>query len=131
VNPLILIVEDHDVLRASLCDWLGDTFPACRFLEARSGEEAVVLAGAAPPAIVLMDIGLPQMNGIAATRHIKAAAPHAQVVMLTNYEADDYQADARAAGASAYVLKWKMQAELIPLLARWLGNLLDPDGGSR
>jgi DNA-binding NarL/FixJ family response regulator len=63
-----------------------------------------------------MDIGLTQMNGIEATRHIKAIAPQTQVVMLTIHEDDAYRADASAAGASAYVPKRKMQTELLPAL---------------
>jgi DNA-binding NarL/FixJ family response regulator len=116
MQPTILIVEDYEMVRALLHEWLGTAFPDCRFQEAHSGEEAIALASASPPEVVLMDIGLTQMNGIEATRHIKAIAPQTQVVMLTIHEDDAYRADASAAGASAYVPKRKMQTELLPAL---------------
>lgn len=116
MQPVIMIVEDYEMVRALLHEWLGTAFPDCRFLEAHSGEEAIALASASPPEVVLMDIGLTQMNGIEATRHIKAIAPQTQVVMLTIHEDDAYRADASAAGASAYVPKRKMQTELLPAL---------------
>ncbi len=117
-----MIVEDHDAVRASLREWLSATFPQCRFLEAKSGEEAVALASAQPPDIVLMDIGLPKMSGIEATRRIKAVVPQAQVVMLTIYDDPAHQADAAAAGACAYVTKRKMHKELIPLITKLLSQ---------
>ena len=120
--PTILIVEDHDAVRTSLRDWLSATFPDWTLVEAKSGEEAVDLALARPPDVVLVDIGLPGMNGIETTRHIKAVVPQAQVVMLTIYEAPEYQADAAAAGASAYIVKRRMHTELIPVLARLLSQ---------
>lgn len=120
--PTIMIVEDHDAVRAALCDWLGAAFPNCIVIEAKSGEEAVDLALAQPPDVVLMDISLPGMNGIGATRRIKAAVPQTQVVMLTIHEAPEYQADAMAAGASAYIVKRHMHTELIPTLSKLLSQ---------
>ncbi len=125
MKPTILMVEDHDAVRTSLRDWLSTSFPECRFLEGRSGEEAIDLVGAQAPDIVLMDIGLSEMNGIEATRRIKAMAPEVQVVMLTIHEAPIYRADAAAAGASAYILKRKMYAELIPVLTKLLSRSAD------
>ena len=116
----ILIVEDHPVVRAALRDWLSVVFPDCLCLEAVNGEEAVPLALARSPAIVLMDIGMGPMNGIEATRRIKAAAPQTQVVMLSIHEANSYQTAALAAGASAYVTKRMMQADLLPVMRRLL-----------
>jgi DNA-binding NarL/FixJ family response regulator len=116
MQTTIMIVEDYDRVRALLREWLGATFPNCKFLEAKSGEEAIALVNASPPEIVLMDIGMGQMNGIEATRHIKALAPQAHVVMLTIHEDSAYRADAAAAGACAYVSKRKMQKELLPAL---------------
>jgi DNA-binding NarL/FixJ family response regulator len=116
VPDTILIVEDHEVVRRSLRDWLGAVFPHFDLLEAASGEEAVTVASERPLRAVVMDIGLPQMNGIEATRRIKAAAPATEVVILTIHEDAAYRADATAAGASAYVPKLKMRAELVPTL---------------
>ena len=125
--PTILIVDDYDAVRTSLLDWFGTVFPDCALAEARSGEEAVELALARPPDVILMDIGLPQMNGIEAARRIKAAAPQVQVVMLTIHEAPEYQADAAAAGVTAYILKRQMYRELIPTLQRLLSSSASPN----
>ena len=121
-KPTILIVEDHEGVRTLLREWLTDTFPGCRFLEAKSGEEAVTLAQAQTPDIILMDIGLPRMDGIQATRCIKAAMSQVRVVMLTSYDDPVHKADAAAAKASAYVLKSKMDTELIIVLSTMLSH---------
>ena len=118
----ILIVEDNDTVRASLRNWLSEVFPDCNFLEAKSGEEAANQVLAKPPDIVLMDIGLPGMNGIRTTQIIKAIAPHTKVVVVTIYEDLEHQTDALAAGASAYVTKRKMHNELIPIMSMLLGK---------
>ena len=129
MKPTILIVEDHDAVRTSLRDWLLATFPECRFLETTSGEEAVDLVRIQRPDLVLMDIGLPQMSGIEATRRIKAMTPDVQVVMLTIHEASIYRTDAAAAGASAYILKRKMYTELIPVVTNLLSHSTAPSPG--
>jgi DNA-binding NarL/FixJ family response regulator len=118
----ILIVEDHDAVRRALRDWLEVEFPQCRVMEAASGEEAIALLRTESPRLVVMDISLPGMNGIEATRQIKATLPSAQIVMLTVHEDDTYRADATAAGASAYVPKRAMQTELLLTLAALLAN---------
>lgn len=112
----ILVVEDHDAVRRSLRDWLEVAFPLCRVLEASSGEEALVLIRDDPPHLVVMDITLPGINGIEATRQIKAILPSAQVVMLTIHESDAYRADAMEAGASGYVPKPMASTDLVPTL---------------
>ena len=118
----ILIVEDHDAIRRALRDWLEVEFPQCRVIEAASGEEAIALIRTESPRLVVMDITLPEMNGIEAARQIKAALPSAKIVMLTIHEDDTHRADATAAGASAYVPKRAMQTKLIPTLAALLAN---------
>jgi len=116
----ILIVEDHDQVRATLYDWLSVVFPQYTFFEAKSGEEAVNKVIAQTPTLVLMDIGLPRMNGIQATRMIKSASPETKVVILTIHEDPQYQTDAASAGANGYVVKRKMHYELIPILKKLL-----------
>jgi DNA-binding NarL/FixJ family response regulator len=124
----ILIVEDHEGVRRSLRDWLELSFPQYRLLEATNGEEAVRLAHARLPRLVIMDIGLPGMSGIEAVQGIKAAAPATQVVMLTIFDDEAHRADAAAAGASAYVPKRKVQSELLPVLTRLLAE--EMEGGT-
>ncbi len=121
-KPVILIVEDHDELRHSLQDWLCSFFQDCRVLDARSGEEAVQKAGSESPDIVLMDVMLPEMNGIEAASRIKALVPGVQILMLSMYEDSAYQSDASAAGATAYIPKHRMGAELIPAITRLLSE---------
>jgi DNA-binding NarL/FixJ family response regulator len=119
-KPIILIVEDHDAVRRSLRDWLGVAFPQYQIVEAASGEEAIVMAQASLPRLVIMDIGLAEMNGIEATRRIKAIMPAAQVIMLTIHEDEAYRTDAAVVGVSAYILKRKMYTELIPVMVELL-----------
>jgi DNA-binding NarL/FixJ family response regulator len=116
----VLIVDDHRAVRLSLRSWLEMAFPQCRFVEAASGEEAVTMAQSVNPALVIMDVGLPGINGIEATRQIKASRPDVLVVMLSVYDDEAYRFQAADAGASAYVSKWRMQAELQPVVAQLL-----------
>jgi two-component system invasion response regulator UvrY len=121
-KPTILIVEDHNALRDSLRRWLSSIFPDCNFLEAKTGEDAVALAPDRLPDIVIMDIGLPGINGIEATRHIKGSVPKTHVVMLTIHDVADYKTDASAAGADAYIPKHAMHSELIPVVTKLLSQ---------
>ena len=125
LSPHILIVEDHQGVRQSLREWLELSFPRYQLLEATNGEEGVTLAQAMSPCLVIMDIGLPGMNGIEAAQSIKAAVPTTRVVMLTMYDDEAHRADAVAAGVSAYVPKREVQTELLPVLTR----LLEEDRG--
>ena len=118
----ILIVEDHENVRKALRHWLELEFPRCRVIEAASGEEAIALAHAELPCLVVMDIRLPGMNGIETTRQLKAILPLAQIVMLTVLEDEIYRAEAKAAGANAHVTKQRMHSELVPTLAALLAN---------
>jgi len=122
MSPHILIVEDHQGVRQSLREWLELSFPDYQLLEAKSGEEAVTMAQTMSPCLVIMDIGLPGMNGIEAAQGIKAVAPATRVVMLTIYDDGAHKADAAAAGVSAYVPKRKVQTELLPVLTRLLAE---------
>jgi len=117
INPLILIVEDNDNVRKSLHEWLQGAFPKYQFIEAASGEQAIDIVQAKSPCAVIMDISLPGMSGIEATRYIKNNIPNTQVVILTIHEEEAFRADAKAAGASAFVTKRVMRKELVPALA--------------
>ena len=119
-RPAILVVEDHSVLRRALAEWLGSAFSGCTLFTAGSGEEAVALASAHHPDIVLMDIQLPQMNGIEAIHHIKEISPQTQAVVLSVYGSHFDIAKAVAVGACAYINKQQMHAELIPVLTKLL-----------
>ena len=103
-------------MRARLMEWLGTAFPGYQSLGAASGEEALALVAAHPPALVVMDFALPGINGIETTRQIKQIAPNTSIILLSMYEAEAYQVEAVAAGASAYLFKRTMHSHLEPTL---------------
>jgi DNA-binding NarL/FixJ family response regulator len=117
---IILIVEDHPAVRESLHAWLAALFPQDIVIAAASGEEAVSIAATISPNVVIMDITLPGMSGIEATRLVKADVPAAHIIMLTIHEEDVYQMDAADAGASAFISKRLMQTLLLPAIRKFL-----------
>ena len=101
----ILLVDDHHLVVEGLRAVLS-TDPEIEVVgEARSGKEAVRAVELLKPDVVLMDIRMPDGDGIFATRQVKQAAPTTSVIMLTMYENPEYLFDAVKAGASGYVLK--------------------------
>jgi NarL family two-component system response regulator LiaR len=101
----VLIVDDHEVVRRGVRAYL-DTLPDLRVVgEAGSGEQAVAMTGETVPDVVLMDLILPGMDGLEATRQIKEISPRTQVVVLTSYDQDEYIFPALQAGATSYTLK--------------------------
>lgn len=118
--PCILVVDDHDQVRCLLKEWLETVFPDYGVVEAGSGEDAVAVAQAKLPKLVIMDIGLLKMDGIRATQLIKESVPGAKVVILTMHEEEQYRKDAFASGVNAYVPKRLMQSDLLPTLQRLL-----------
>lgn len=109
----ILICDDHDVLRRLLRKSLESIWDQPGILEAKDGEEALRLARQTKPDLVVMDIALPGMNGIEATRAIKGLYPDTHVIILTVHELDAYRSDAADAGADAYIPKRHMQTRLL------------------
>jgi DNA-binding NarL/FixJ family response regulator len=101
----VLIVDDQMPFRAVARTVVGLTDGFTVADEAESGEDAVTKAEAAPPDLVLMDINLPGINGIEATRRIRAANPNVAVILLSTYSEADLPADAHEVGALAYVHK--------------------------
>ncbi len=100
----ILLADDHALLRDGLrrsFESAGDTVVG----EASTGEEAVALAKALQPQVVLMDLSMPVMDGIEATRQIREQVPGTRVAVLTMHDDIDKTRDAIAAGASAYLSK--------------------------
>lgn len=91
-----------------------------------SGQEAIEKARELAPDIVLMDLSMPGLNGLEATRRIKAFPQPPQVVMLTLYDAPEIQSFAKAAGADYFITKSEFGASLVPLLERLFPKLL-PD----
>jgi two-component system invasion response regulator UvrY len=101
----VLIVDDQLPFRAVARTVIGLTAGFEVSGEAESGEEAVAVAAAHDPDLILMDINLPGINGIEATRRIRAAQPDVAVILLSTYSEADLPDDARDCGAIAYVHK--------------------------
>jgi len=109
----ILIADDHTLFRDGLRS-LFASLPETQLVgEASSGEDAVALAEALQPDVVLMDIQMQGLNGIEAARRITRASPHVGVVMVTMFEDDESVFAAMRAGARGYVLKGADQAEML------------------
>lgn len=106
MSPIrILIADDHPVFRYGLRALLRAE-PATEVVgEATSGEEVIALAASLQPDVILMDINLPGINGIEATRSILATNPHISILMLTMFDDEDSIFAAMRAGARGYLLK--------------------------
>lgn len=114
----ILIVEDHPATLAAVERLVSEAFPACRILTAGSAERALELCtNHHPPHVVVMDIVLPEMDGIEATRRMKALLPHTRVVMHSSHDFPMYRDGAAVAGADAFVSKNKTLIDLVPAIA--------------
>ena len=101
----VLIVDDHSMVRQGIRAFLEAQSDVAVVGEAESGEEAVRLAQAHVPDVVLMDLMLPGINGVEATRQIKRISPRTQVIVLTSYFEDEHVFPALRAGALSYTLK--------------------------
>jgi DNA-binding NarL/FixJ family response regulator len=109
----VLIVDDQPPFRAA-AKLLFDVLDGFEVKgEATSGEEALELAQSLAPELVIMDIKLPGINGIEATRRLVAARPEAVVVLVSTYEAHELPPGAASSGALAYVHKEHLDADLI------------------
>lgn len=109
----ILIAEDHGVMRAGLRALLEDEAGIEIIGEAENGEEVLHLASEFSPDIVLMDVGMPEMGGIEATRRLKSLYPQIQVLVLTVYEEESLLREAIKAGAAGYIIKRAAEEELM------------------
>jgi two-component system, NarL family, response regulator NreC len=112
----ILLADDHTILRAGLKLMLNAQPDMEVIGEAQDGRQAIREARRLQPDIVLMDITMPDINGIEATREIKKVAPDVKVLILTMHEHDEYIFQALRAGASGYMLKEAADTELITAL---------------
>jgi two-component system, NarL family, response regulator LiaR len=108
----ILLVDDHALVRSGVRAYLETQLELEVVAEAGSGEEAVQLATEYAPDVVLMDLIMPGMDGVEATRRLRAASPRSQVVVLTSFHEDTNIFPAIQAGAISYLLKDIGPAEL-------------------
>ncbi len=130
----LMLVDDHDVVRVGLKTFLQTQEDFDVVAEARNGLEAVRLAPAAKPDVILMDITMPEMDGLEATRRLRLLCPECLVLALTVHDDKQYFMQMLAAGASGYITKQAAADDLVmaihtialgqvylqPALARWL-----------
>jgi two-component system response regulator NreC len=101
----ILLADDHTIVRKGLAALLTGDGSAEVVGEASDGKETVVLAAQLRPDVIIMDIAMPEMSGIEATREIKAATPEVRILMLSMYDRREYVRQSIQAGADGYLLK--------------------------
>ncbi|MBO8177684.1 MAG: response regulator transcription factor [Bacillus sp. (in: Bacteria)] len=114
----VLIADDHHVVRRGLVFFLKTQKDIEIVGEAKNGEEAVELAKKLQPDIVLMDLVMPVMDGIEATREIKKSVPNVEILMLTSFSDQEHVIPAIEAGAAGYQLKDIEPDELVEAIRR-------------
>lgn len=108
----VLLADDHNILRHGLKLLLG-LQPGIQVIgEARTGTEAVAMALTLKPDVVVMDISMPEMDGLEASRRIREQAPSIQVLILTMHESEEYFLQSLRAGAAGYAVKKAAPGEL-------------------
>jgi DNA-binding NarL/FixJ family response regulator len=109
----ILIADDHAVVRRGLRA-LVETHPKWKVVsEASNGREAVAMAAKARPNVAILDISMPELNGLDAASQILKASPHTRILMLTMHAAEELIEKTLGAGASGYILKSDAEKDLI------------------
>jgi two-component system response regulator NreC len=108
----VLLADDHNLIRAGLRRVVESQPEFMVAGEAEDGRQAVAMAESLKPDVVVMDIGMPLLNGIEAARQIRAGRPDAQIVMLSMHSDEGYVLRALKAGAKAYLLKDSAEADL-------------------
>lgn len=109
----VLLVEDYKMVRLGLSLVFENCADIDLIAEAENGKQGVELALKLNPDVVLMDIGLPEMDGIQATSIIKKSNPNIKVLIFTSREADDDVFDSLSAGADGYIMKGAQEEQLI------------------
>jgi DNA-binding NarL/FixJ family response regulator len=120
--PRVLVVDDHAVIRRGVQGILS-TYPEWDLCgEADNGQDAIRLAGELAPEVVIMDISMPGMNGLEATRIIHDVLPETKVLLLTLHSSSEFVRSAFRAGARGYVLKSDAENELVRALNVVIGE---------
>ena len=130
----VLVADDHEVVREGLRMILSDERETIEIVgEARDGEEAIRLVERLRPDVVLMDLMMPRLDGIAATERLRASGSTTRVLILTTHADDDRIVDAIRAGAIGYLLKDAMRAQLVQAIHAAVHGLptLDPRAQDR
>lgn len=129
----VILADDHPVVRRGLAAIVDVEDDLEVVGEAENGHEAVALTLSLKPDVVLMDLQMPALDGVQATRRIQAEAPATQVIILTTFDDDEYIYEGIAAGARGYLLKDAPPDQLIAAIrAAYRGeSLLDPGVAAR
>ena len=114
----VMIADDHAMVRDGLRGMLASDRMLQVVGEASTGAEAVDLAHRLKPDLILMDIRMPDMDGLAATRRIKEEIPDTSIIMVTIYDNPDYLLEAISAGAAGYLLKDVSRFELLQTIRK-------------
>lgn len=109
----VMIVDDHDMVRQGAAGYLKAQRDIVVVAQAESGEEAVRLAQEHVPDVILMDLIMPGIDGVEATRRIKDLSPRTKIIVLTSYHQDEHIFPALQAGAISYLLKDVKASELV------------------
>jgi len=125
----VLVVDDHAILRDGLRSLLDRQQDIVVVGEASSGEEALAQIGSLAPDIVLMDLAMPGMDGLEATRRLRRSHPDVKVLILTQHDDREYIAPALHAGAAGYVLKRSGGREVVNAIRQVFeqGAYVEPD----
>lgn len=129
----VVLVDDHPVVRRGLAAMIDAEDDIEVVGEATDGQEAISLTCALNPDVALIDLQMPRMDGVEAIKHIRAAAPATQIIILTTFADDDYIYNGLAAGARGYLLKDAPPDQLIEAIraAHRGESLLDPGVAAR
>src|SRR5512137_3134315 len=109
----VLIVDDHTIVRKSIRALLAEIAGIEVVGEADNGQEAIAQAETLHPDVILMDLAMPKMDGIEATRQIKTSQPDSRILVMTSFAADDKVFPAIKAGALGYLLKESAPEDLV------------------
>lgn len=110
----ILLADDHSIVRRGLKELLEEHSGWSVCAEAATGREAVELALQHRPHVAVLDLSMPELNGLEATRRIRLAAPETEVLVFTMHESEDLVREVLAAGARGYLLKSDAADQLVP-----------------
>jgi len=116
VSLRLLIADDHQLVREGMRSLLERTIEGAEIFEAKDGHEAIAVAREVHPRVVLMDIQMPGLNGLDATRQIVRDLPESKVIVLSIHQDEERMLQARRAGASAYLAKDVSAAELTAVI---------------
>jgi len=114
----VMIVDDHEMVRRGACSYLEAQTDITVVAQAGTGDEAVRLAREFIPDVVLMDLVMPGMDGVEATRKVKDVSPRTQIIILTSFHQDEYIFPALQAGAISFLLKDVKATELVEAIRR-------------